>query len=56
MGGLGRSAVGGVVVYYFDLVGDFFGVYDRLQKWAVGVLMSSTSERWGHAVHCRHPA
>ena len=35
-GGLGRSAVGGVVVYYFDLEGGFFVVFDRLQKMGGG--------------------
>jgi hypothetical protein len=35
-GGLGRSAVGGVVVYYFDVRGGFFVVFDRLQKMGGG--------------------
>lgn len=55
-GGLGQSAEGGVVVYYFDLAEVFFGVLDRLQKWAVGVLCRQPRSRWGHAVQCQHLA
>jgi hypothetical protein len=46
-GGLGRSAVGGVVVYYFVLEGGFFVVFDRLQKMGGGRFMSSTSDSVG---------
>lgn len=46
-GRLGRSAEGGVVVYYFDLAGGFFWCFGQTSEMGGGSFMSSTSDSVG---------